>query len=372
MVNHFLRLVALLCLVALLIPGATPTFAADPPILTLPTPPGETWVVIQGYNCGSHDGWGRLSFDLVNNNGRTRGAPVYAAADGTLWYWSARSGTLILSHGDGYYTMYTHMQSHIDLPYGSFIARGQWIGAVGSVGAEHTVPHLHFTFFYGEGPYAKHRRPLPLRFAEGYDFPDEGTCNNHAGALVVAGSYSDEPPAIEWTGSPERAWSATGRVEWAIQSPLIAGFSYGLNDDPGGEAPAIEGTAGFAELSEPGIHTLFLRIWDSIGHQTLVTREIWYDPVPPALPVSETQKLKVAADQPVVLSWPPAIDELSGIQGYQVYTGPDREGTSEWFVDTAELDLGVQSPGRFYLRVRAQDHAGNFSPWTTIAVVVVH
>jgi murein DD-endopeptidase MepM/ murein hydrolase activator NlpD len=163
-----------------------PPDAAPPPLLALPIPPGETWEVIQGYNCGTHDGWGRMSLDLVNHEGRTRDAPVYASADGSFWYWGEESGTMILGHGDGYYTMYTHMQRHVEFARGATVARGTEIGRVGSVAADHTVPHLHFTFYYVAGYGTEGRVPLPLRFVDGYDLPDQGLCNNHRGTLLTA------------------------------------------------------------------------------------------------------------------------------------------------------------------------------------------
>jgi murein DD-endopeptidase MepM/ murein hydrolase activator NlpD len=81
------------------------------PPLQLPTPPGQVWRVIQGYGCGTHDDWDYYSLDLVAAHGASAGAPVYAAADGTVMAWAEPSGTLILDHGSGFYTMYTHMAS---------------------------------------------------------------------------------------------------------------------------------------------------------------------------------------------------------------------------------------------------------------------
>src|SRR5689334_8197385 len=70
----------LLCLLIIFL--CTPAGQAQAaPQLWLPTPPGETWKVLQGYGCGSHNGWDRYSLDIVNADGRTRGAPVRAAAD---------------------------------------------------------------------------------------------------------------------------------------------------------------------------------------------------------------------------------------------------------------------------------------------------
>ncbi len=106
-----IQLLRLLILALFLVAPSTPAYAA--PGLWLPTPPGEPWTIIQGYGCGTHGGWDRYSLDLANRDGRTYGAPVRAAADGRIWSWTGKSGTLILDHGDGFYTMYTHMASAV-------------------------------------------------------------------------------------------------------------------------------------------------------------------------------------------------------------------------------------------------------------------
>ena len=173
----------------------SPTPSAEPPLLSLPIPPGEAWTIIQGYNCGTHDGWGRLSFDLANRAGRSRGAPVLAAAEGTIWYWSDATGTLLLRHDDGYFTMYTHMQSHVTLPRGTPIGRGSLVGTVGNVGAAHTEPHLHFTLFQRVGSGADEREARELNFAGGLRFPDNGDCNQYGGEIVQAPA---SPKPLPW------------------------------------------------------------------------------------------------------------------------------------------------------------------------------
>jgi murein DD-endopeptidase MepM/ murein hydrolase activator NlpD len=179
----YLAVSFVLALIIALALSAAPAQAA--PQLWLPTPPGETWRVVQGYACGTHDDWDRYSLDLVNSAGRTRGAPVRAAADGTIWDWVEQSGTLLLKHGDDLYTMYTHMNSATTSTRGEFVARGAVIGAVGDRGAPGT-PHLHFTAFTGTGIGARqNRRSLPLAFADGYDLPEIGGCNQHGGALLT-------------------------------------------------------------------------------------------------------------------------------------------------------------------------------------------
>src|SRR5580765_3567027 len=106
-IRHFSRLLCLL--IAFFSIPADSAYATSQ--IWLPTPAGEAWKVLQGYGCGSHNNWDRYSLDLVNADGRTRGAPVRAAADGRIWAWTSKSGTLILDHGAGFYTMYSHMDS---------------------------------------------------------------------------------------------------------------------------------------------------------------------------------------------------------------------------------------------------------------------
>ncbi len=355
---------------------ATPIQAAGQPLLYLPTPPGETWEVIQGYNCGSHDGWGRLSFDLVNHNGRTRGAPVYAAAAGTIFYRGGGTNVLILKHTDGYYTMYSHMQAVVGGGVGTAIERGQWIGAVGAVNPTPTVPHLHFTFFKADGAYATNRRPVPLAFAEGYDFPNNGTCSQHEGALLVAGgsveSVDSAAPTVEWSGTRDETWVTSGRVDWTVSDDReVQGFSQAWDSDPAGDAPDFNTTSGYFDLTEPGVHTIFVRAWDKAGKQTLATHEVWFDPTPPSAPnqrASADHAVATAASsaKPLIVRWEPGSDADSGVQGYQLYLGSDVEGTGDWFVAEPLVDVGTLKPGHYVLRVRTQDYAGNFSEWVTV------
>lgn len=77
------------------------------------------------------------------------GTPVHAAASGTVveattsWNVSPSSGTVVvLDHGDGWRTLYTHLDS-FEVAAGEHVVVGQTIGRVGSTGRS-TGPHLHF------------------------------------------------------------------------------------------------------------------------------------------------------------------------------------------------------------------------------------
>src|SRR5688572_13106678 len=97
-------------LLTLLLLALSPSRALAAPQIWLPTPPGEPWRIIQGYGCGTHHGYDRFSLDIAADRGETRGAPVSAAAAGTVWAIEGGSGSVILDHGDGFRTLYTHMQ----------------------------------------------------------------------------------------------------------------------------------------------------------------------------------------------------------------------------------------------------------------------
>ncbi len=282
-------LISALLLGALFVP--TTMHAASAPSLSLPIPAGETWKVIQGYNCGTHTGYDENAFDLVNTDGRTRGAPVVAAADGTYWWWGQRGGSVILSHGNGFYTMYSHLESRVAFKKGQPVARGTVIGTVGSAGTSYSNPHLHFELFYGKGVGATNRRGVPLSFVEGYTFPDSGKCNQYAGTRLTARLGAGEQKTLAQSVVSDHN---------APSMPTLSDAGQGTNQ---------------------------------------------------------------------IVRWTPAVDAGTGVKGYQVYVGADPNGTGEWFVVEQEVALPTLPAGRYAVRVRALDNAGNASAWTTLLTV---
>jgi murein DD-endopeptidase MepM/ murein hydrolase activator NlpD len=73
------------------------------------------------------------------------GAPVHAAADGTVAMVADQffgGNAVFVDHGDGLITVYMHM-SQVDVREGQPVRRGERLGGVGSTGRA-TGPHLHF------------------------------------------------------------------------------------------------------------------------------------------------------------------------------------------------------------------------------------
>jgi murein DD-endopeptidase MepM/ murein hydrolase activator NlpD len=76
------------------------------------------------------------------------GTPIKAAMDGrvvTLGFNSVYGKYIIMSHGNGFQTLYAHMNA-TSVGQGAYIQQGAKIGEVGSTGYS-TGPHLHFAVF---------------------------------------------------------------------------------------------------------------------------------------------------------------------------------------------------------------------------------
>ncbi len=373
--TYIVHLARLLCplIVFFFIPAA-PAHAASQ--IWLPTPAGEAWKVLQGYGCGSHNGWDRYSLDLVNADGRTRGAPVRAAADGRIWAWTSKSGTLILDHGAGFYTMYSHMDSVVTTERDLLVTRGTVIGTVGARAA-HGTPHLHFTAFTGNGPAASHRRSVPLAFGEGYDMPEIGGCSQHGGEALVAGAQAASAISagvrFSSEAEPNRWYNADKQVAFSMPAGG-RGFSQAWDRVPNGDAPEFaHADAGYLQIAQAGegLHTVKVRFWDDSGRPAVATYgPIGYDVTPPQ-PIPAHALIALAAGAPVMIQWSAAGDNGSGVAGYRVYIGSDPNGESEWFTPAPQVEAPALAPGAYLLRIQPLDYAGNAGAWATVGQIAV-
>ena len=95
--------------------------------------------------------------------GASYGTNIYAADSGvvvTSTYDSSYGYYIMISHGDGRYTLYAHM-SQLIAAEGDYVTQGEVIGLVGSTGWS-TGPHVHFEI-YEDGV-----RIDPLQFFDNY------------------------------------------------------------------------------------------------------------------------------------------------------------------------------------------------------------
>ncbi len=84
--------------------------------------------------------------------GNRAGTPLYAADSGTVTlasWWGNLGNAVRINHGNGYTTIYGHMQ-RIYVSNGQSVKRGQQIGEMGSTGMS-TGPHVHFMIYYYGG-----------------------------------------------------------------------------------------------------------------------------------------------------------------------------------------------------------------------------
>ena len=99
------------------------------------------------------------------------GAPIYAAASGTVSYAGSRAGygnCVEVSHGNGLLTRYAHM-SRIESHVGQAVKPGEVIGRIGSTGRS-TGPHLHFEVRINDQPV----NPRPFLEANTHVFQEAG------------------------------------------------------------------------------------------------------------------------------------------------------------------------------------------------------
>ena len=114
--------------------GGAATAQAVTPAFQMPFPCGEVW------RASTYSGHGAIDWNAYpNDDGRT----VVASAGGTAtpFYDSVGGYQVVIDHGDGWQTLYAHLQSS-GRASGS-VTQGQAIGLVGGTGAA-TAPHLHW------------------------------------------------------------------------------------------------------------------------------------------------------------------------------------------------------------------------------------
>lgn len=102
-----------------------------------------------GYKMRWHPITGRYTLHNGVDLASYAGTRIFASKSGvvtTSTYSNSWGNYVVINHGDGYSTLYGHMQSRA-VKVGDVVKQGQVIGYVGSTGWS-TGPHLHFTIYY--------------------------------------------------------------------------------------------------------------------------------------------------------------------------------------------------------------------------------
>jgi murein DD-endopeptidase MepM/ murein hydrolase activator NlpD len=144
---------------------------AAPPAPVAAPPPAPDWInPMPGAPLSSCYGprWGALhqGIDFAGNDGQT----VHAVGAGTVvgagWLYSGYGMSIMIDHGNGYFSHYAHLQKVV-VSEGQHVVAGQGIGLEGSTG-DSTGPHLHFEIHQGMWSQID---PMPWLRARGVDIP---------------------------------------------------------------------------------------------------------------------------------------------------------------------------------------------------------
>ncbi len=130
---------------------------------TLIWPVPSCRIVTSEFGMRTHPIYGELRMHYGIDIGASYGSNVVASDGGTVVtskYSSSYGNYIVISHGNGYTTLYAHLSSR-SVAAGDNVTQGQVIGKIGSTGAS-TGPHLHYEVSVNGS------RVNPLQFFAGY------------------------------------------------------------------------------------------------------------------------------------------------------------------------------------------------------------
>lgn len=194
------RTLSRLCLALIVLVLAPVLHAAQhadaAPPLRWPFAPGATWRIIQGYNGSTHACTGRIcyeryGFDLVREDGKTAGQPVYAMTSGDVAWVDPAHKCLSLDIGGGYFQITCHVDGVERFGHGAAVKQGEQIGVVASPGSDNGgMAHIHVGLYKAASWQAAQAERQPVPFAglfaiEGVSYPaDDSIANQYAGTIV--------------------------------------------------------------------------------------------------------------------------------------------------------------------------------------------
>ena len=386
------------CIALLVLQSAAASDPAGDRFLTYPFAWDENMRVVAGWEYD--DGDQHAAVDFVKGQSRNPASwqrfDVLAAAAGeACWKYGGGNDpgrTVVITHNVGgtrYETDYVHLaavEAEIPrCPERVPVARGMKIGVAGdrSWGDRCRPPcvHLHFALVRSGRPVDPYgiygrsgRYPQPAARVQGL----MGTEWYWTADPPVHPNEDEQPPSIHFVLPRLNVWYATdAQISWQVVDEGgsgVKGFNWAWDADPGGMPPAQRTDSATVALSEAGVgvHTICVRAWDGRGNEVFLSYGWFgYDPFPPTRP-GDARELHGVVDGSAQsdihdpqFEWDDALDMVSGIAGYHVYWGTNSIGTASNWTDAPVYDPGAVEPGTYFLRVQAQDVAGNVSSWET-------
>jgi hypothetical protein len=302
------------------------------------------------------------------------GGVAINAADGTIIFDPDKLEVVRISKEDSIFTLWVQEPTFSNSLGTINFAGGK--PSPGFIGAAGTIFNIYFR--------GKTSGSTNLTFASGSVLADDGKGTNILGSLgsgvynltakgietvppeEITPQPTAGPPKAPIVSSPdcpdENRWCSNNspRLEWKLPQDVTA-VSYAIDKNP---------TTNPKEIFEPISSTSFRNLEDGIwyfhinfknqyGWGALTHRKLMIDTKPP-LPFEIEVKMEDPTDPQPVLFFE-TIDELSGIEYYELTIGKGEPFQVKGITKENPLKLPFQAPGKHLVVVRAFDKAGNFT-----------
>jgi murein DD-endopeptidase MepM/ murein hydrolase activator NlpD len=264
-------------------PTSAPTATPEPPArvrysfpMALPgRPPGDGFFV--RHTAYSENTWFNPNHwhtgeDWYLIEGNIAGQPVYAVADGVVWYVGSNypGRVVIIQHPDGLFSMYGHLDPAVSVQAGQRVQRGDLLGTI--LRRSDNVPaHLHFeirTFYLADAINGASPR---------YGFPCGVNCPPGPGYWPIAAP--DHPSDLGWRVPTHVIVNRMGEAVREVVVPSSPASTEGISlwsAPPVAEEPRV-----LAPISwQPGQPFALLGTWtgaENTRETSARSYEVWYN-----------------------------------------------------------------------------------------------
>jgi uncharacterized protein YraI len=152
---------------------------------------GPNWVIIQGYNGGTHQNRSAqaqyyYALDLARVDGNTAGSSVLSPVNGTVRWNHPPSGGLAIDLGNGYTLAMFHTTFRSDLTAGTTVSQGEYLGYISAPGGAgyQATPHLDMTLWATSDGGRSAAPYVGANAISGMEFPDTGGFSQYEGTVI--------------------------------------------------------------------------------------------------------------------------------------------------------------------------------------------